>query len=258
MYGYIYKTTNLINNKIYIGQHRVEDDKFDNKYFGSGKLILEAINKYGVDNFLCEVLEWCSTEQELNEREIHYIDKFNSKVTFGNYNMSSGGYVPRLSGELNGNYNVHRPHTEEEKKHLSEVAKNHKPTFTRKHTTEERAKMGIKAREYNLTKKDYTQVSKANTGKKFMSKNGIQKWINKEDIQQYLDDGWIFGACNKRNRIYSDPWNKGKHGVQKNCKSVAGYIRVTNGVVNTTIRSEYLQEYIDKGYRKGITRKKRS
>ena len=46
MFGYIYKTTNLINNKIYIGQHKSE--KFEpNKYIGSGVVLLKAINKYG-------------------------------------------------------------------------------------------------------------------------------------------------------------------------------------------------------------------
>lgn len=43
MYGYIYKTTNLINNKIYIGQHKHE--KFDIKYFGSGYALVNAIKK---------------------------------------------------------------------------------------------------------------------------------------------------------------------------------------------------------------------
>lgn len=45
MYGYIYQTTNLINNKIYIGQHH--SDVFDESYKGSRKLILRAIKKYG-------------------------------------------------------------------------------------------------------------------------------------------------------------------------------------------------------------------
>lgn len=51
MYGYIYKTTNLINNKIYIGQHKVKEEKIDNSYYGSGKLIIQAIKKYGKENF---------------------------------------------------------------------------------------------------------------------------------------------------------------------------------------------------------------
>ena len=113
MYGYIYITTNLINNKIYIGQHK--SPTFDSKYFGSGKLLIEALNKYGVNNFSCKMLEECNSEEELNDREIFYISKYKSKVTHGNYNISDGGFVPRLSGELNPNFGKHRPHTQKRK-----------------------------------------------------------------------------------------------------------------------------------------------
>lgn len=67
MYGYIYKITNLITDKIYIGQHIGEE--FDKKYFGSGKLLKDAIKKYSKKNFKKEILEFCQTEEELNERE---------------------------------------------------------------------------------------------------------------------------------------------------------------------------------------------
>ena len=49
MYGYIYKTTNLINGKIYIGQHKSEE--YDSSYYGSGKLIRRAIEKYGITKY---------------------------------------------------------------------------------------------------------------------------------------------------------------------------------------------------------------
>lgn len=54
MIGYIYKTTNLINKKIYIGQHTA--DKFDTNYLGSGLLITKAINEHGKANFKAELL----------------------------------------------------------------------------------------------------------------------------------------------------------------------------------------------------------
>lgn len=56
MYGYIYKTTNLVNNKIYIGQKH--SDKFlGNRYLGSGKRLREAVDKYGKECFTVELLE---------------------------------------------------------------------------------------------------------------------------------------------------------------------------------------------------------
>ena len=85
---YIYKITNKINGKIYIGQHKhLENEKFD-QYMGSGKLIKDAISKYGIDNFTKEILEEC-TKENVNEREIYWIDKL--KARENNYNISAGG-----------------------------------------------------------------------------------------------------------------------------------------------------------------------
>lgn len=213
MYGYVYKTTNLTNNKIYIGQHKVNNDEFDTSYFGSGTYLKEAINKYGIENFKCELLEWCNSEEELDKRELELIDEYKSLFIYGNYNLSNKKYIPRDS--IKNRYSW---------------------------------------AEYNKTK-DYSINSEKNKGKKFMNNGEIQCWVNKEDIQEYLDNGYAFGACKKRNRDYSSgPWNKGKHGVQKNCKSTKGYIRITNGNINTTVKMEELQSYLDKGFYKGITK----
>ena len=57
MYGYVYKTTDLRNNKIYVGQHKSET--FDSNYYGSGVIIKPLVEKYGVNNFSCEILSEC-------------------------------------------------------------------------------------------------------------------------------------------------------------------------------------------------------
>ena len=53
MFGYIYKITNTLNNKIYIGKR--EKSSLDENYWGSGKHIKYAIKKYGTDNFNREI-----------------------------------------------------------------------------------------------------------------------------------------------------------------------------------------------------------
>lgn len=89
MYGYVYKTTNVINGKIYIGQHK--SDIFDISYYGSGRLLIKAIEKYGKNNFSIELLEKCSSKQELNQQEKYWISKFNSTETKVGYNIALGG-----------------------------------------------------------------------------------------------------------------------------------------------------------------------
>lgn len=216
-YGYIYKTTNLINEKFYIGQHTNpwvrKHQKIDSKYFGSGTYLKNAIEEYGIENFKCEIIEWCCTEDELNERELFWIDNLKALHIYGNYNLINRPYIKR--------------------------DKINRPTFAK----------------YNA-ERDYSELSDHNKGSKMMHNSIEQKWVYKDDIQKMLKEGWVFGSCKKRNRIYKEPWNKGKKGIQKNCKSVPGYIRVTNGKINTTIRPELLEEYLKKGYWKGITRKK--
>ena len=82
----IYKTTNLINDKIYIGQ----DSNNNPKYLGSGIHLKKAIKKYGVVNFNKEILETCLNGDELNEKEIFWINKFDSTNVNIGYNISFG------------------------------------------------------------------------------------------------------------------------------------------------------------------------
>lgn len=81
----VYKTTNLINGKFYIGQ----DSKNNPKYLGSGKLLTLALKKYGKHNFKKEIIEECSSQKELNEKEIYWISFYDS--IFEGYNLALGG-----------------------------------------------------------------------------------------------------------------------------------------------------------------------
>lgn len=63
----IYKITNKINGKIYIGKHQTI--VIDDGYMGSGKYLKHAINKYGIQNFTKTVLHIFDTEQEMNDKE---------------------------------------------------------------------------------------------------------------------------------------------------------------------------------------------
>ncbi len=91
--GVIYKITNTLNGKFYIGKtkqklsRRITQHKYDSK---KGSLGLgAAIRKYGWENFTVEVIETCPIDK-LNEREIFFIAELNSKSPNG-YNLTDGG-----------------------------------------------------------------------------------------------------------------------------------------------------------------------
>ena len=88
MYHYVYKTTNLINGKIYIGIHSTED--LDDGYIGSGVTFRHAVNKYGKENFHKEIIHQCSSREEASNMEATLVtESFCLKST--NYNMRTGG-----------------------------------------------------------------------------------------------------------------------------------------------------------------------
>lgn len=93
---YIYKTTNLINNKIYIGQHKAE--KFEPSYKGSGKIFQEALSKYGKNNFKVELIEFCNSSDQADIREKYWIAFYNSTNLEIGYNILKGGQRGSFTG----------------------------------------------------------------------------------------------------------------------------------------------------------------
>lgn len=84
---YIYKIINKLNGKWYIGKHNGSD----HSYMGSGKLLKQAYKKYGVENFEKVILETCSTYEELDLKEIEWINKTSALTDPNCYNLVNGG-----------------------------------------------------------------------------------------------------------------------------------------------------------------------
>ena len=82
----IYKITNILNGKIYIGKHSTND--INDNYMGSGKYIKKAIVKYGIQNFIKEILFIFNEETEayvmekqiVNENFIKRKDVYNAII----------------------------------------------------------------------------------------------------------------------------------------------------------------------------------
>lgn len=78
----VYKITNLINNKIYVGI----DTNNNPEYLGSSIHLKHLIKEYGTRNFKKETLETCNSMEELREKEIHWIKKLDSSNPDVGYN----------------------------------------------------------------------------------------------------------------------------------------------------------------------------
>ena len=85
----VYQTINLINGKKYIGK----DEKNKKSYLGSGITLKKAIKKYGKENFIKEILEYCLNSEHLQEREeywLKYYDVENNPLYYNRTNMHRG------------------------------------------------------------------------------------------------------------------------------------------------------------------------
>lgn len=148
LYFYVYKTTNLINGKIYVGAHStylIEDG-----YMGSGKGIKAAIKKYGRSNFKRELLELCLNRIILLKREIHWILELNA--------LGENGYNRTLNAGANPNREGY-VFTEEHKRNISKALKGNIIS------EETRAKLRISSTGYRHTLDAKQNFAAAHKGK---------------------------------------------------------------------------------------------
>lgn len=144
----IYKTTNIINGKFYIGK----DSRNNPSYLGSGLALLKALEKYGRENFKKEILEICSTLEELSKAEIYWAEKLDAYNREKSYNIAICGQGGNLGPDVN--------------KKISEgVAR-----YCRKRSDEEKTnrlikfKQTIQMRDLEKKKKLFENMSKAKKG----------------------------------------------------------------------------------------------
>ena len=105
-----YIITNLINSKCYVGI-TVNTHKrwLDHRHGRGSKLLYRAFNKYGIENFLFEVI-FNGTYQEVKDKEIELIEELSAMVPYG-YNLTLGGEGPLvmyLLRRLEENYQKHQ------------------------------------------------------------------------------------------------------------------------------------------------------
>ena len=97
----IYKITNLLNGKVYVGQTiRTLEERWKDHCVPSNKCLAlaRAIEKYGRENFIIEQVDSANSFEELNKKEGDWIVQMNSLSPNG-YNLKTGGDQPRLCQE---------------------------------------------------------------------------------------------------------------------------------------------------------------
>ncbi len=152
-YGVIYKITNKLNGRNYVGQTTKSIKERFNQHANNKKShIGRAIIKYGVKKFSIEVLEDCETQEQLNEREIFWIAKINCKHPNG-YNQTDGG-----EGTLGFS------HTTETRKLQAELRKGFR------HTKKTKAKMSIDRRRKSPYKNLINEIEKLQLSYKELAK----------------------------------------------------------------------------------------
>ena len=186
MYGYIYITENLINNKLYIGQHR--SNKFDEWYKGSGILLNKAIKKYGRENFKTTILEKCFSEESLNKREEYWIDYLNATKNESYYNISRGGKGHRCDPWNKGK---HQPLHENSRKGL-EIGWHLPASDKLKEKLKDRKNLVEYTPEYRK------KLSEAQSLNRTVN-DGVNNFVVKVyELDSYLSNGYIRGRVKKQ------------------------------------------------------------
>lgn len=244
----IYKITNLINNKIYIGKHETFDINDD--YMGSGKLIVAAIKKHGKDSFKKEILYVCDTYDEATEKEknIVNIDFINDESS---YNLRLGGdggntHLLKTKNEIDEIY---------KKANISKIKNNTlkdsaETKLKKSHSAKQRVKNNPNTLPNNKNRihsgkalENIQNAAKKRAGKLIWINNGLTETKHRKD--QKIPEGFVAG------RICGMFKGK-KHSLNSKAKisnKIFGDICYNNGITNLKIKQG---DAIPDGFKKGM------
>jgi len=245
--NFVYITTNVLNEKKYVGSHCTEN--INDGYLGSGRTFKKAIKKYGKENFKREILKECETIEEARNLEGRYIKKYKTLIPNG-YNFHPNG------GPTNGGF-----HSEETKRKMSEAAKK------RWKDKEERKKQSERLRSLGLKHSDETKqkIGDIHRGKESPMKGKNHCEETKEKIRQKLLGTKLPEEVKKKiskNSKRHKPW-LGKKLSEEHRKNIGesnkGKTRSeeTKSKIGNS-RKKYLKENPQSGYKNPFYGKKHS
>lgn len=118
---FLYRITDVLNNKVYIGQtinpaRRWSYHKSQSKKIKPLQYIHRAMTKYGIDNFVFDVIVSCITQDDADYTEIQLIERYDSRNKEVGYNRAPGGSVAWESGLPSYMYSMFGKHHSEKSK----------------------------------------------------------------------------------------------------------------------------------------------
>lgn len=214
-YHFIYKTTNLINNKFYVGMHSTDD--LDDGYVGSGKRLWYSINKYGIENHKVEILELLDSRESLKKREAEIIDEdMITDALCMNLKLGGEGGWSSISGCQNGG----------------------KIAGKIKHTSSISSRNCEALRDLNVRDKARTSLKETLAKKKLEGYDSF--WACREKV-----------LTDETKKKRKETFNEIKH-QQGESNSQFGTCWICNDDGNVKkVKKENLQSWLDLGWRKG-------
>jgi hypothetical protein len=212
----VYKITNKINDKFYIGKHQTYN--LDDGYMGSGKLIRAAIKKYGIENFTKDILFVFDNENDMNDKEKELVEP--NSINEQSYNLNVGGY---------GGWNYINTHIMTDGMRMATSKKGGKAS----HIKQISGSMTESQRFWFYTKE----------GNRLASKRG---WL-----AAYLKRGVPFKGQKHKEETKIIIGQKNSIHQQGQGNSQYGTCWITNGVDNKKIQKKELDYWLTLGYSRG-------
>ena len=281
----IYKITNNVNGKCYIGKSEVSIDsrlKYHKSLLDYGnhynKHFQNSYIKYN-GNFSFEVLEELQDRNLCCDREKYWISYYHADNPQFGYNMTIGGEAgckpefvtaetrAKISAANKGNKNwLGKHHTEETKKKIGLVHKNKIVSEETRKKISEKAKL-----------RDFTYLKEFNTGREFSEEHRqhirdsisplcgryerTDEWKSKiSEIRTDVNSGRIWVNNGKKNKfVYPDAIPEGYiKGRMVSNSSKIGKKMINNGIINKQVNSEEVDDFLKQGWFLGRLKKVRN
>ena len=252
-YHYFYKITNNINNKFYYGIHSTNN--LNDGYMGSGKRLHYAYKKYDIENFTKEILKFFNSRKEASDYEAEVVTETLVKKD-DCYNVALGSEIPNTLNCIV----VYDNQEKCLKKILRDIVKLNKDRYISYYKDKMQVYDKVEQKWVNIMVEEYysnldrystyfqkdTVMVKDKNGKCFRVKNNDERYLNGELLPIGVGYKHSKETIQKQKNVL-----KKNHHQQGEKNSQYGTCWVYNEEGNIKIKREELEEYLNKGYKKG-------